>query len=75
MKFTESQLEEVCIQLLGEQGYTYTRGNELSRAPEEVLIKGDLEGHKRLRFSETFHLKPIQSAYLKTDCPKSDGDD
>jgi len=43
MKFTESQLEEAFIQLLGEQGYPYTRGDELSRAEEEVLIKGDLE--------------------------------
>jgi type I restriction enzyme R subunit len=47
MKFTESQLEEAFIQLLGEQGYAYTRGDELVRAPEEVLIKEDLEGFLR----------------------------
>lgn len=43
MKFTESQLEEAFIQLLGEQGYTYTRGDELVRSPEKVLINADLK--------------------------------
>lgn len=52
MKFTESQLEEAFIQLLGEQGYTYTRGDELMRAAEEVLIKEDLEGFLRDQYRE-----------------------
>jgi len=42
MRFTEAQLEVAFIQLLGEQGYAYTRGDELVRSPEEVLIKEDL---------------------------------
>ncbi|PVZ65656.1 hypothetical protein [Pelagibaculum spongiae] len=42
MKFTEQQLEKAIIQLLGEQGYPHVAGSQITRAPEEVLIKDDL---------------------------------
>ncbi|MDN3642916.1 HsdR family type I site-specific deoxyribonuclease [Lutimonas halocynthiae] len=43
MKFTEAQLEQAFITLLAEQGYLYAPGEEIDRAPEEVIIKEDLE--------------------------------
>ncbi|WP_395338526.1 type I restriction endonuclease subunit R [Ningiella sp. W23] len=42
MKFTEAQLEEAIIELLGEQGFPYAPGNELTRSNTEVLIKDDI---------------------------------
>jgi type I restriction enzyme R subunit len=42
MKFTEAQLEVAIIELLGEQGFPYVPGGELSRNNTEVLIKDDL---------------------------------
>ena len=41
-KFTEAKLEEAIIQLLGDQGYPYTRGTDLEREPSDVLIRSDL---------------------------------
>ena len=42
MKFTESQLEQAIIELLGEEGYPHVLGETIQRAPDEVLIKDDL---------------------------------
>ena len=45
MKFTEAQLEDAIIRLLGEQGYPHVLGHEIGRGQkgeEEVLIKADL---------------------------------
>jgi len=42
MKFTEAQLEAAIIELLGEQGFPYVPGNELTRSNTEVLIKDDI---------------------------------
>ena len=43
MKFTEEKLELAIIQLLTEQGYPYTKGDQLVRSSgDEVLIKEDL---------------------------------
>ncbi len=42
MKFTEAQLEAAIIELLGEQGFPYVPGGELTRSNTEVLIKDDL---------------------------------
>src|SRR6185369_3617700 len=42
MKFTEAQLEQAIIELLGEEGYPYVLGQTIQRAPDEVLIKNDL---------------------------------
>lgn len=41
-KFTEAQLEQAIIDLLGEQGYPHVHGGTLAREPQEVLIKDDL---------------------------------
>jgi len=45
MKFTEAQLEAAIIQLLGEQGYPHLTGEQIVRAPTEVLIKQDLRAY------------------------------
>lgn len=42
MKFTEAQLEAAIIELLGEQGFPYVPGGELTRCNTEVLINDDL---------------------------------
>jgi len=42
MKFTEAKLEEVFIELLGNQDYPHFLGNTINRVPEEVLIEKDL---------------------------------
>ena len=56
MKFTEAQLEAAIIELLGEQGYPYTSGSDLSmadgsRQPEQVLIKDDLRAYLANRYA------------------------
>ena len=50
MKYTEAKLEDSVIELLQEQGYTYTKGEEIKRAPEEVLIKEDLKSYLANRY-------------------------
>jgi len=42
MKFTEAQLEQAFIDLLGKEGYPHVLGNEITRNPDEVLIVEDL---------------------------------
>ena len=37
MKFTEAQLEQAIISLLGEQGYPYVSGSSMVRTEEEVI--------------------------------------
>ena len=56
MKFTEAQLEAAIIELLGDQGYPYTSGADLSstdgsRQPEQVLIKDDLRTYLANRYA------------------------
>jgi len=51
MKFTEAQLEEAIIELLGEQGYPHFLGENIARGPEEVLIKDDLREYLQERYS------------------------
>ena len=43
MKFTEETLEQAIIALLEEQGYPHHKGDSFDRAPNEVLIKPDLQ--------------------------------
>lgn len=45
MKFTEAQLEQAIISLLGEQGYPYVVGSSIIRTEEEVLISEDLRAY------------------------------
>ncbi|MDQ6978943.1 MAG: HsdR family type I site-specific deoxyribonuclease [Mariprofundaceae bacterium] len=42
MKFTEAKLEEAIISLFAQAGYPHTRGEDLQRKPEDVLIGDDL---------------------------------
>jgi len=41
-KFTEEKLELAIIELLSEQGIPHLKGDQISRKPNEVLIKSDL---------------------------------
>lgn len=41
-QFTEARLEEVFIELLNNEGYTYLSGKDIKRAKDEVLIEDDL---------------------------------
>lgn len=43
MKFTEEKLEQAIIALLEDQGYLHHTGDSFDRAPNEVLIKSDLQ--------------------------------
>lgn len=49
-KFTEAKLEEVFIQLIQNEGYTYTSGNKIEREPQEVLIEEDLISYLLKRY-------------------------
>ena len=51
MKFTEAQLEEAIIELLGEKGYPHHLGETIARDPEKVLIKDDLRKYLRERYA------------------------
>ena len=51
MKFSEAQLEEAIIELLGEQGYPHVLGEDIARGPEEVLIKDDLREYLQARYA------------------------
>jgi len=50
-KFTEAQLEQAIIELLGEEGYPHVLGEKISRSPEEVLIKDDLRAYLREQYA------------------------
>ena len=52
MKFTEAQLENAIIQLLGEQGYPHVLGGELQRGATDVLIKDDLRAYLTLQYAD-----------------------
>ncbi|MEQ9219109.1 MAG: HsdR family type I site-specific deoxyribonuclease [Cyclobacteriaceae bacterium] len=43
MKFTEAQLEQAFIDLLGQEQIPYVPGDSIDRSPQEVLIESDLE--------------------------------
>ena len=42
-KFTEDKLEQAIIALMEEQGYPHLKGEAITRQPNEVLIKADLQ--------------------------------
>jgi len=52
MKFSESQLEQAFIALLGEQGYPYVPGEEIIRGKEEVLIREDLQSYLQEQYGD-----------------------
>lgn len=43
MKFTEAQLEQAFIDLLGQEGIPHVLGGTIARSAEEVLLKNDLK--------------------------------
>lgn len=43
MKFTEAQLEQAFIELLGQEGIPHVLGGDIVRSEDEVLIKSDLK--------------------------------
>lgn len=43
MKFTEEKLEQVFIELLGQQEIPHVHGSTITRSPDEVLIEADLK--------------------------------
>ena len=43
MKFTEAQLEEAFIELLGQEDIPHVLGGDIARSEDEVLIKEDLK--------------------------------
>ena len=45
MKFTEAQLEQAFIDLLGQEGITHQHGGDIVRADDEVLIKADIKSY------------------------------
>ncbi|MDQ2077787.1 type I restriction endonuclease subunit R [Marinimicrobium sp. ABcell2] len=51
MAFNEEKLEQAIIDLLGQQGYPYVPGATIERAPEDVLIREDLETYLRKRYT------------------------
>lgn len=51
MKFTEAQLEEAIIELLGNEGYPHVLGESIERQPQEVLIKSDIRGFLKKQYA------------------------
>jgi type I restriction enzyme R subunit len=51
-KFTEAKLEEVFIELLSNEGYSYTPGASINREVDEVLIEEDLTDFLRKQYQK-----------------------
>ncbi|GAA4242834.1 type I restriction endonuclease subunit R [Winogradskyella damuponensis] len=49
-KFTEAQLENVFIELLGHEGIPHVLGNTIERKPEDVLIKADIKSYLQSQY-------------------------
>jgi len=52
MKFTEAQLENVFIELLGHEGIPHVLGNTIERKPEDVLIKADIKSYLQSQYKD-----------------------
>jgi type I restriction enzyme R subunit len=50
MKFTEAQLENVFIELLGNEGILHLLGNAIDRKQNEVLIKADIKDYLKSQY-------------------------
>ena len=51
-KFTEAQLENVFIELLGNQGIPHVLGNTIARKQDEVLIKADIKSYLQSQYKK-----------------------
>jgi len=58
-QFTEDKLEQAIIALLEERGYPHHRGDLITRLPNEVLIKADLQGFLARKYAEN-HITPSE---------------
>ncbi len=62
MKFTEAQLEQAIIELLGKENYPHVLGTTIVRDKMEVLIKEDIEEFLNTRYaSDNITVSEIQS--------------
>jgi type I restriction enzyme R subunit len=67
-KFTEAQLENVFIELLGNEGIPHILGNTIDRQSNEVLIKADLKTYLQTQYkSEDITTKEIESVIRKLE--------
>src|SRR5574344_1990715 len=52
--FYESDFEEALVDLLKDQGWEYTHGNEIHRNNREIIIENDLKGYlERLSLNDS----------------------
>lgn len=74
MKFHEGRLEQVFIELLGQQGYEFVSGVNIARELSDVLIKDDLRAYLSDRYSpEEITNEEIESVIRKLELlPASD---
>ncbi|WP_261844255.1 type I restriction endonuclease subunit R [Aliamphritea ceti] len=74
MKFTEERLEQAIIELLGKEGYLHTKGEQVGRTTEDVLIKADLRDFLAQRYqSDSITEYEIESIIHKLEfLPASD---
>ena len=73
MKFTEAQLENAIIQLLGEQGYPHVLGGELERGVTDVLIEDNLRTYLNSQYAND-DLAKIASTYHAWRGEEKDGE-
>ena len=50
-KFTEYELEKAIIEIFGQQGYTYVRGEDIHRKYEDILLLDDLRSYIHSQYS------------------------
>lgn len=66
MKFTEAQLEDVFIELLGKEGIPHVLGNTIARKQDEVLIKADIKSYLQNNYQkENITANEIESVIRK----------
>ncbi|UAM97439.1 HsdR family type I site-specific deoxyribonuclease [Polaribacter litorisediminis] len=66
MKFTEAQLENVFIELLGKEGIPHVLGNTIARKQDEVLIKADIKNYLQNNYQkENITANEIESVIRK----------
>lgn len=67
-KFTEAQLENVFIELLGNEGIPHVLGNTIERQQSDVLIKADIKSYLQQQFkADNITTNEIQSIIRKLE--------
>ena len=68
MKFTEAELENVFIELLGIEGIPHVLGNTIARQQNEVLIKADIKSYLQSQYkSDNITDNEIKSVIRKLE--------